>query len=53
MLADTMLTRATELGYGHRDFAALFEVLGRMNGAGDEGGGGSPPDPAHERRSDH
>jgi 3-hydroxyisobutyrate dehydrogenase-like beta-hydroxyacid dehydrogenase len=51
-LADTMLTRATELGYGHRDLAALFEVLGRMNGAGDEGGGSSS-DPAHERRSDH
>lgn len=48
-LADTMLTRATELGYGHRDFAALFEVLARMNEADDDGNGGSPSGPAHER----
>jgi 3-hydroxyisobutyrate dehydrogenase-like beta-hydroxyacid dehydrogenase len=52
-LADTMLTRATELGYGHRDLAALFEVLARMNEAGDEGNGGSSPGPAHERPRDH
>ena len=52
-LADTMLTRAAELGYGHRDLAALFEVLARMNEAGDEGNGNSSPGPAHERPSDH
>jgi hypothetical protein len=26
-----MLTRAAELGYEHRDIAALYEVLARMN----------------------
>jgi 3-hydroxyisobutyrate dehydrogenase-like beta-hydroxyacid dehydrogenase len=31
-VADEVLTRAGELGYEHRDIAALFEVLGRMNG---------------------
>jgi 3-hydroxyisobutyrate dehydrogenase-like beta-hydroxyacid dehydrogenase len=51
-LADTMLTKAAELGYGHRDLAALFEVLGQMSEAGDEGGGGSSPGAAHECRSD-
>ena len=29
-LADKMFTQATELGYAHRDVAALFEVLGRV-----------------------
>jgi 3-hydroxyisobutyrate dehydrogenase-like beta-hydroxyacid dehydrogenase len=29
-LADELLTKASELGYGHRDIAALFEVLGRL-----------------------
>ncbi len=29
--ADEMLAKATELGYGHRDLAALHEVLGRMS----------------------
>jgi 3-hydroxyisobutyrate dehydrogenase-like beta-hydroxyacid dehydrogenase len=29
-LADEMLTQASELGYGHRDVAALFEVLSRL-----------------------
>jgi 3-hydroxyisobutyrate dehydrogenase-like beta-hydroxyacid dehydrogenase len=29
-LADELFTKATELGYGHRDVAALFEVLGRL-----------------------
>jgi 3-hydroxyisobutyrate dehydrogenase-like beta-hydroxyacid dehydrogenase len=52
-LADAMLTRATELGYGHRDLAALFQVLARMTEAGEEGNGGSSSGPAHERSSDH
>jgi 3-hydroxyisobutyrate dehydrogenase-like beta-hydroxyacid dehydrogenase len=52
-LADTMLTTATELGYGHRDLAALFQVLARMNEAGQEGNGDSPSGPAHERPRDH
>jgi 3-hydroxyisobutyrate dehydrogenase-like beta-hydroxyacid dehydrogenase len=30
-VADDMLTRAAELGYEHRDIAALYEVLARMN----------------------
>ncbi|MBV9143605.1 MAG: NAD(P)-dependent oxidoreductase [Pseudonocardiales bacterium] len=30
-VADDMLTKAAELGYEHRDFAALYEVLARMN----------------------
>jgi 3-hydroxyisobutyrate dehydrogenase-like beta-hydroxyacid dehydrogenase len=30
-VADEVLTRATELGYEHRDIAALFEVLGRAS----------------------
>jgi 3-hydroxyisobutyrate dehydrogenase-like beta-hydroxyacid dehydrogenase len=29
-VADELLTRATELGYEHRDIAALFQVLGRL-----------------------
>ena len=29
-VADTVLGQATELGYEHRDIAALFEVLGRL-----------------------
>ena len=29
-LADELFTKASELGYGHRDVAALFEVLGRL-----------------------
>jgi 3-hydroxyisobutyrate dehydrogenase-like beta-hydroxyacid dehydrogenase len=29
--ADEALTKAGELGYEHRDIAALFEVLGKMN----------------------
>jgi 3-hydroxyisobutyrate dehydrogenase-like beta-hydroxyacid dehydrogenase len=56
-LADAMLARATELGYGHRDLAALFEVLaqlnGPLNGANDEGDRASSSGPAHERPSDH
>jgi 3-hydroxyisobutyrate dehydrogenase-like beta-hydroxyacid dehydrogenase len=52
-LADAMLTRATELGYGHRDLAALFQVLARMTEAGEEGNEGSSSGPAHERSSDH
>ena len=32
-VADDMLTRAAELGYEHRDIAALYEVLARMNPA--------------------
>jgi NAD-binding of NADP-dependent 3-hydroxyisobutyrate dehydrogenase len=27
-----VLTRASELGYGHRDIAAMFEVLAEMDG---------------------
>jgi 3-hydroxyisobutyrate dehydrogenase-like beta-hydroxyacid dehydrogenase len=45
-LADTMLTRATELGYGHRDLAALYQVLARISEAVQEGNGGSPSGPA-------
>jgi 3-hydroxyisobutyrate dehydrogenase-like beta-hydroxyacid dehydrogenase len=29
-VADTVLSQATELGFEHRDIAALFEVLGRL-----------------------
>ena len=29
-LADEMFTQASDLGYGHRDVAALFEVLSRL-----------------------
>jgi 3-hydroxyisobutyrate dehydrogenase-like beta-hydroxyacid dehydrogenase len=29
-LADKLFTKASELGYGHRDVAALFEVLGQL-----------------------
>jgi 3-hydroxyisobutyrate dehydrogenase-like beta-hydroxyacid dehydrogenase len=29
-LADEVFTKASELGYGHRDIAALFEVLSRL-----------------------
>ena len=32
-VADSMLSTAAELGYGHRDIAAFFEVLGQMAGA--------------------
>jgi 3-hydroxyisobutyrate dehydrogenase-like beta-hydroxyacid dehydrogenase len=32
-VADEVLTRATELGYEHRDIAALFEVLARLGTA--------------------
>jgi 3-hydroxyisobutyrate dehydrogenase-like beta-hydroxyacid dehydrogenase len=31
-VADEVLTRAGELGYGHRDIAALVEVLDRLDG---------------------
>ena len=31
-VADELLTQASELGYGHRDVAALFEVLSRLEG---------------------
>jgi 3-hydroxyisobutyrate dehydrogenase-like beta-hydroxyacid dehydrogenase len=31
-VADDVLTRARELGYGHRDIAALFEVLAQTSG---------------------
>ena len=33
--ADAMLTRAAELGYEHRDIAALFQVLERTSGGND------------------
>lgn len=39
-VGDEMLTRASELGYGHRDLAALHEVLA-----------GTPPEPAHPGRA--
>ena len=29
-VADWLFTKASELGYGHRDIASLFEVLGRV-----------------------
>ena len=32
-VADGVLSRADELGYGHRDIAAMFEVLARMREA--------------------
>jgi 3-hydroxyisobutyrate dehydrogenase-like beta-hydroxyacid dehydrogenase len=32
--ADEVLTEAGELGYEHRDIAAIFEVLGKLEGAG-------------------
>jgi 3-hydroxyisobutyrate dehydrogenase-like beta-hydroxyacid dehydrogenase len=28
--ADAVLSRAEQLGYGHRDIAGLFQVLGRL-----------------------
>jgi 3-hydroxyisobutyrate dehydrogenase-like beta-hydroxyacid dehydrogenase len=31
--ADAVLSRAEQLGYGHRDIAGLFQVLGRLTGA--------------------
>ena len=31
-VADELFTTASELGYGHRDIASLFEVLGRLGG---------------------
>jgi hypothetical protein len=31
--ADEALTKAGELGYGHRDLAALHEALGKESGA--------------------
>ena len=39
-LVDEVFTQASELGYGHRDVAALFEVLGRL---GAEKGGEPRP----------
>jgi 3-hydroxyisobutyrate dehydrogenase-like beta-hydroxyacid dehydrogenase len=30
-VADEILTRADQLGYGHRDIAALHEVLGQLS----------------------
>jgi 3-hydroxyisobutyrate dehydrogenase-like beta-hydroxyacid dehydrogenase len=35
-VADELLTKASELGYGHRDIASLFEVLGRLGAVGAE-----------------
>jgi 3-hydroxyisobutyrate dehydrogenase len=32
--ADAVLSRAEQLGYGHRDIAGLFQVLGRLADAG-------------------
>jgi 3-hydroxyisobutyrate dehydrogenase-like beta-hydroxyacid dehydrogenase len=32
-LADQLFTKASELGYAHRDIASLFEVLGRLEAA--------------------
>jgi 3-hydroxyisobutyrate dehydrogenase-like beta-hydroxyacid dehydrogenase len=31
--AEEVLTEASELGYEHRDIAAIFEVLGKIEGA--------------------
>jgi 3-hydroxyisobutyrate dehydrogenase-like beta-hydroxyacid dehydrogenase len=36
MVADSMLGTAADLGYGHRDIAAFFEVLQRMAGPGQQ-----------------
>jgi 3-hydroxyisobutyrate dehydrogenase-like beta-hydroxyacid dehydrogenase len=33
-VADSMLSTAAELGYGHRDIAAFFQVLEQMAGPG-------------------
>ena len=33
-VADTILTQADQLGYGHRDIAALHEVLAQLPPAG-------------------
>ena len=38
-IADEMLTRARELGYQHRDIAALLEVLARSGTAPAESSG--------------
>jgi 3-hydroxyisobutyrate dehydrogenase-like beta-hydroxyacid dehydrogenase len=32
-VADSLFTKASELGYGHRDIASLFEVLSRLEAA--------------------
>jgi 3-hydroxyisobutyrate dehydrogenase-like beta-hydroxyacid dehydrogenase len=37
-VADQMLTRAAQLGYEHRDIAALFQVLARTSDHGPDGG---------------
>ena len=41
--ADEMLTKASELGYEHRDLAGLFEVLAKLHGAGAEPGASTAP----------
>ena len=33
-IADEMLSRADQLGYGHRDIAALHEVLAHLSPTG-------------------
>jgi 3-hydroxyisobutyrate dehydrogenase-like beta-hydroxyacid dehydrogenase len=48
LLAETMLAEATELGYGHRDLAALFDVLAELSDSGRATG-----DTDHERPTDH
>ena len=37
-IADQMLTRAAQLGYEHRDIAALFQVLARTSDRAPDGG---------------
>lgn len=37
-VADQMLTRAAQLGYEHRDIAALFQVLARISDQAPDGG---------------
>jgi 3-hydroxyisobutyrate dehydrogenase-like beta-hydroxyacid dehydrogenase len=32
-VADKVLTKAAELGYEHRDIAAIYDVLGKMSSA--------------------
>ncbi|MGI8448595.1 MAG: NAD(P)-dependent oxidoreductase [Streptosporangiaceae bacterium] len=46
-VADSMLSTAAELGYGHRDIAAFFQVLGQMAGAPAQG-----PEPGRHAMQD-
>jgi 3-hydroxyisobutyrate dehydrogenase len=41
--ANEVLTAASELGYGHRDIAAMFEVLAKMDGGPPAASAPAPP----------